>query len=141
MDGLFILIAGSADLACPDERVKTAIELVRCFTREVLNRGGGVVVLGSEEGPAKGKRGTPRIFDWVVLREVERYASSTTEVPRQYAIVVMSDDAEATKIDTTNLQLLNDLEQRNVVELSYIRRRSLPVVNTGGCKLERLTPC
>ncbi len=70
----------------------------------------------------------PRIFDWLALREVECHAKSTTESPRPYARIVMSDAAPESKIYDANLRLLRDLEQRNAVELCPIRREMF----TGG---------
>lgn len=128
MKGRFMLIAGSAEHSCPDGKLDTAIGFLRCFTREVLSRGGGLVVLGSDEDSTKDKRGAPHIFDWVVLREVEEYARTTTKLPRPYARVVMSDEAVERKIDDTNLRLLTNLEQRRVVELHHIQRERF----TGG---------
>ena len=128
MDGKFILISGSASRSCPEDKLNTAVEFVESFTGEVLRRGGGIVVLAGDEESTKDEHGTPHIFDWVALREVGRYAESTTETPRRYSRVVMSDEAPESKIDDANLQLLANLEQRNVVELCHVRRE----VFTGG---------
>ena len=131
MDGKFVLISGSASRTCPDDKLKVAIRFVESFTEEVLRRGGGIVVLAGEERPqesAKNEQGTPLIFDWVALRSVERFAQSTMAKPRPYARLVMSDQAPESKIDDANLKLLGNLEQRNVVERSHIRRE----VYTGG---------
>ena len=128
LDGKFVLISGSASRDCPNDRLETAIRFVTNFTEEVLRRGGGVVVLAGEEESAKNERGTPLIFDWAALRSVERFAQSTTAKPRPYARVVMSDQAPASKTDDANLKLLANLEQRNVVERTYIPRE----VYTGG---------
>lgn len=122
MNGKFILLSGSASLSCPADKLDTAFQFVRTFTAEVLRRGGGLVVLAGDEASAKDEHGRPRIFDWLTLREVERHAKSTTEPPRRYARIVMSDKAPESKIDDANLRLLRDLEQRNVVELCLIRR-------------------
>ena len=124
----FILISGSAGRLCPAEKLDLAIEFVQSFTAEVLKRGGGLVVLAGSEESTKDERGIPHIFDWVVLREVARYARTTTDNPRCYAKVVMSDEATASKIDNANLITLRELEQRNVVERHTIRRE----VFTGG---------
>ena len=86
-----------------------------------------MVLAGSEEA-TKGEHGTPHIFDWLALREVEKYVESSTEPPRPYAKIVMSDAATESRIDPANLRLLKNLEQRNVVELLPIRRE----VFTGG---------
>lgn len=128
MEGKYILISGSAGSSCPADSLDLAIRFVESFTEEVLRLGGGVVVLAGGEESTVDKRGVPRIFDWVVLRRVARYAESTTESPRTYARVIMSDEAPETKIDSRNLELLRNLEQRSVVERHHIRRE----VFTGG---------
>ena len=86
-----------------------------------------MVLAGSEEA-TRDEHGTPHIFDWLALREIEKYAESSTEPPRPYVRVVMSDMAQESRIDPANLRLLKNLEQRNVVELFPIRRE----VFTGG---------
>ena len=86
MNGKFVLISGSAGLSCPADKLYVASQFVRSFTREALRLGGGIVVLAGDEASVKDERGVPRIFDWVALREVERYAGSTTESPRTYAV-------------------------------------------------------
>ncbi len=128
MDGKFILISGSASRSCPEDKLNTAVKFVESFTGEVLRRGGGIVALAGDEESTKDEHSTPHIFDWVALREVERYAETTTESPRRYARVVMSDEAPNSKIDKANLQLLTNLEQRNIVEICHVRRE----VFTGG---------
>ena len=128
MKGRFVLISGSAGQSCPADKLDVASQLVRGFTREVLSRGGAVVVLAGEEGSMGGDRDAPRVFDWLALQEVERHANSTTERSRPYARVIMSDKARESKIDDAGLQLLKNLEQRSAVELCHIRRE----VFTGG---------
>ena len=86
-----------------------------------------MVLAGSEEA-TKDEHGTPHIFDWLALREVEKYVESSTEPPRPYVRIVMSDAATESRIDPANLRLLKNLEQRNVVELFPIRREMF----TGG---------
>ena len=122
MKGKFILISGSAGRSCPSDELSAAVQFVQTFTGEVLRRGGGLTLLAGAEESTKDETDVPHIFDWTVLREVERYAQSTTEAPRVYARIVMSDEAPKAKIDDYNLQMLRNLEQRNVVEQSYIRR-------------------
>ena len=128
MNGKYILISGSAGRACPPEKLDTAVLFVCNFTEEVLRRGGGVVVLAGGEKTTEDERGTPRAFDWLVLREVERYAERTAQDPRTYARVVMSDQAQESRIDDANLLMLRNLEQRGVVERIHIRRE----IFTGG---------
>ena len=128
MNGKFIMLSGSASLSCPAERLDIAFQFVRGFTGEVLRRGGGLVVLAGDEESTKDEDGAPHVFDWLVLREVENYAETTTEDPRTYVRVVMSDEAPESKIDDVNLRLLRNLEQRNVIERCPIRREMF----TGG---------
>ena len=127
MNGKFILLSGSAGWSCPADKLDLALSFVSRFTQEILTRGGGIVVLAGDEASAKDERGKPHIFDWIALREVERYADTTTETPRPCARIIMSDEARE-KIDDANLRLLTNLEQRNAVELYSIRRE----VYTGG---------
>ena len=127
MNGKYILLSGSAGWSCAADKLDLALSFVSRFTQEILTRGGGIVVLAGDEASAMDERGKPHIFDWVALREVERYANSTTETPRPYARIIMSDGARE-KIDDANLRLLTNLEQRNAVELCPIRRE----VYTGG---------
>ena len=128
MNGKFIMLSGSAGLSCPQDKLDTTYQFVRSFTGEILRRGGGLVVLAGDEESSKDEHGAPHVFDWLVLREVGNHAESTTESPRPYARVVMSDEAPESKIDADNLRLLRNLEQRNVIELCTIRRE----VFTGG---------
>ncbi len=122
MNGRFVLISGSAGSGCPQHRLDMAIRFVAAFTGEVLRSGGGVVVLAGDEASTRDEYGRTHIFDWVALREVERFAGSTTESPRIRSRVVMSDKAREAKIDDANLRLLRDLEQRGVLETHYIPR-------------------
>ena len=128
MDGKFIMLTGSASPSRSVDKLGVASEFVRAFTGEILKMGGGLVVLAGNEESTMDEHGRPHIFDWLALREVENHAESTTEAPRPYARVVMSDVAPESKIDDANLRLLRNLEQRNVVELCPIRRE----VFTGG---------
>ena len=75
-----------------------------------------------DETSTKDENGNPHIFDWVVLREVEHYAETTTSAPQHYARIVMSDKAREEKIDRANLRTLKNLEQRQIVEVNYISR-------------------
>ena len=122
MDGKFIMLSGSVGPSCPVDKLLVASEFVRCFTGEVLRRRGGLVVLAGNEESTRDEHGTPHIFDWLALREVEKYAADSSEPPRPYVRIVMSEEATESKIDAANLRLLKNLEQRNVVELFPIRR-------------------
>lgn len=128
MNGKFILLSGSAGRSCPTHKLDIAHQFIRSFTREVLRRGGSIVVLAGDEESTKNERGEPHIFDWVALREVERHANSTSESSRPYVRIVMSDEAPKSKIGDPNLRVLRNLQQRNVVEICRLRRD----VFTGG---------
>ena len=123
MDGKYVLISGSASRTCPVDTLDAAVRFVQTFTEEVLKRGGGIAVLAGAEESALNDDGTPLIFDWV-----GQFAERTTEPPRPYARVVMSDQAPESQIDEPNLTLLRNLEQRNVIERFHIRQE----VFTGG---------
>ena len=128
MKGKFVLISGTASLSCEDEKLSVALEFIQHFTRQVLQRGGGIVVLAGDEESTKDQKGMPHIFDWVALREVERYAERSVGSPRIYVRVVMSDKTREEKLDNANLKTLINLEQRQAVEVRYIQRMQF----TGG---------
>jgi len=128
MKGKFILISGSASDSCTDTKLDLAVEFVEHLVGEILRRRGGLVILASDDSATLDSRGVPRIFDWVVLREVERYVESTTEGPRKCARVVMADHVVASRLSEGNLRTLSNLQQRGVVEVERIRREEY----TGG---------
>ena len=128
MEGKFILISGSASPSCPVEKLDRAIDFVQYFVVEALRLGGGFVVLGSDESATLDSRGKPHIFDWIVLREVERYIETTTKRPRTLVKLVMSDQAVETKFDDKNFGTFSKLAQRGALEVERIRREEY----TGG---------
>ena len=128
MKGKFILISGSASDSCTDTKLDLAVEFAEHLVGEILWRGGGLVILASDDSATLDSRGVPRIFDWVVLREVERYVESTTAGPRKCARVVMADHVVASRLSEGNLRTLSNLQQRGVVEVERIRREEY----TGG---------
>ena len=128
MKGKFILISGSASNSCTEAKLDLAVEFVEHLVGEILRRGGGFVILASDDSATLDSRGVPRIFDWVVLREVERYVESTTEGPKKCARVVMADHVVASRLSEGNLRTLSTLQQRGVVEIERIRREEY----TGG---------
>ncbi len=82
----------------------------------------------SDDSATLDSRGVPRIFDWVALREVERYVASATEGPRKCARMVMPDHVVESRLSDGNLRTLSNLQQRDVVEVERIRREEY----TGG---------
>ena len=128
MKGKFILISGSASNSCTEAKLDLAVEFVEHLVGEILRHGGGLVMLASDDSATLDSRGVPRIFDWVALREVERYVESTTEGPRKCARIVMPDHVVESRLSKGNLQTLSNLQQRGVVEVERIRREEY----TGG---------
>ena len=95
MDGKFIMISGSAGPSCPADKLLIASQFIKSLTGDVLRRGGGLVVLAGNEESSKDEHGVPHVFDWIVLREVENFAESTTEAPHPYVRIIMSDESAA----------------------------------------------
>ena len=128
MKGNFLLISGTASRSCPPEQLARGIQFIELLTAEVLRAGGGLVVLLGDENRTKGPDGNPRIFDWIIMRAIERYATNTIEPARTLAWVVMSDDAWDRKMDDNNRRIFTSLQQRGVLEIERIRREEF----TGG---------
>ena len=128
MKGNFLLISGSASRSCPPEQLALAIHFIELLTAEVLRAGGGLVVLLGDENRTKGADGNPRIFDWIIMRAIEQYATNTIEPARTLAWVVMSDDAWDRKMNDNNRRIFTSLQQRGVLEIERIRREEF----TGG---------
>ena len=128
MKGKFVLISGSASNSCTEAKLDLAVEFVEHLVGEILRRGGGLVMLASDDSATLDSRGIPRIFDWVALREVERYVESTTQGPRKCARIVMPDHVVESRLSEGNLRTLSNLQQRGVVEVERIRREEY----TGG---------
>ena len=122
MKGKFILISGSASNSCTEAKLDLAVKFVEHLVGQILQRQGGLVVLASDDSATLNSRGVPRIFDWVALREVERYVESTTEGPRKCARIVMPDYIVESRLSQGNLRTLSNLQQRGVLEVERIRR-------------------
>ena len=128
MKDKFILISGSASESCPEAKLDRAIEFVERLVGEILRRGGGLVILASDDSATLDSRGIPRVFAWVALRELQRYVETTASGPRICARIVMPDHAVASKLSDGNLHTLTGLQQRAVVEVERVRREEY----TGG---------
>ena len=128
MKDKFILISGSASESCPEAKLDRAIEFVERLVGEILRRGGGLVILASDDSATLDSRGIPRVFAWVALRELQRYVETTASGPRICARIVMPDHAVASKLSDGNLHTLTGLQQRGVVEVERVRREEY----TGG---------
>ena len=87
-----------------------------------------MVALLGDENQTRGEDGKPRIFDWVIMRSIERYSETTVAPARTLVRVVVSDDAWQRKMDERNRQTFANLQQRGVLEVERIRRE----LYTGG---------
>ena len=122
MNGKFILFSGSASRSCSGERLDAAVKFLDALVQQILQAGGGFMVLLGDEDRTKGDDGKPRAFDWTILRAVERYAESTIGASRVYARVVMSDDAWLTRMNESNRKTFSNLQQRGTLEVERIPR-------------------
>ena len=122
MNGRFVLFSGTASSSCPGERLDQAVQFLGCFVPQVLQAGGGFVVLLGDEDRTRGDDGRPLVFDWEILRWVERYAESTTGGIRTYARVVISDNAWLDRMSDGNRRTFSNLQQRGALEVERIRR-------------------
>ena len=122
MNGRFVLFSGSASSSCPGERLDQAVQFLDCLVPQVLQAGGGFLLLLGDEDRTRGDDGRPRILDWEILRSVERYAESTTGGVRTYARVVVSDNAWADRMSPGNRRTFSNLQQRGALEVERIRR-------------------
>ena len=118
----FLILSGSASRDCPALKLDRAISFVQVLTRRILLADGGLVVLIGDEMSATMSDKRARVFDGTVLREVEDYVNATTQGPRTFAHVIMSDRAWQTKLSSANRQTLANLEKRKAVEVHRIRR-------------------
>ena len=128
MKGKFVLVSGTASRSCTQQPLDIAFEFVEQLTTEILKSGGGLVVLLGDENQTKGADGRPRIFDWVIMRAIERFAETTVASNRTLVRVVVSDDAWQRKMDERNRLTFANLQQRGVLEVERIRKE----LYTGG---------
>ena len=70
----------------------------------------------------------PRVFDGIVLRQVEKYIEATTQRSRICVHVIMSDVAWRTKLSGDNRRTLANLERLNAVQMHRIKHEEY----TGG---------
>lgn len=122
MNGPLILIAGSASPTAQSEKLERAHAFVRLLTRQIVAAGGGLVVFAGGEPVAA--NGTPLIFDWTSLRELETLPSSA----QLKSVVVTSQKARTAKITDQHRALLARLSARGLIDIVSIPDD----VHTGG---------
>lgn len=108
-----ILIAGSAAAGAPSDKLARAHTFVKLLTRRILTAGGGLIVFAS--GEPISATGTPLIFDWTILREIELVAPLRGSAPR--VVIVTSDKARSTKMHDANRALLAKLSARGIADV------------------------
>ena len=120
--GQNILIAGSASLECPAEKLRLAHAFVRAVVEEILAAGGNLVVLASGEPRQAGDEQLPLVFDWTALEVLEQYAAASPGRPSDgpRAWVVTSNKALKQKLSDAHREVLSRLTERELIELMFI---------------------
>ena len=119
MQPKYILITGSAAPDCPPEKLERAHEFVSSVTEEILRTGNGVTVLAGRE-PVSDNAG-PAIFDWTVLRAVEKVLDDGDgTASRVLARVITGADSFTKRFSTKNARLIQQLQAKNAIEIQYI---------------------
>ena len=117
-----ILIVGSANASCSDEKIKKAHEFVKAITEEIIVAGHCVAVLAMGE-PTKSGSGQhlPLTFDWETLRTVENHTARIGyNKEKPYAYAFMRTDAMQTKVNENNRILISKLQSQNALEVHHI---------------------
>ena len=126
MQQKFVLVAGSASNMCPAAKLEVAHAFAQALTRRVLEEGGGFALFASGEPTTDG--GIPLIFDWTVLREIDKYLIASGAPLRHCVVVVTSHKAWSTKMSEAHRQLLGRLSGAGAAEFAYVDDD----VHTGG---------
>jgi len=126
MEQRLVLVAGSASNTCPTAKLEVAHAFVQTLTRRVLEAGGGFALFASGEPTTAG--GIPLIFDWTVLREIDRCLTLSGAPVRHCLVVVTSYKAWSTKMSEAQRELLAKLSGAGAAECAYVD----DAVHTGG---------
>ena len=126
MQQKLVLVAGSASNTCPTAKLEVAHAFVQALTSRVLEKGGGFVLFASGEPTTDS--GIPLIFDWTVLREIDKCVTLIGVPLRRCVIVVTSHKAWSTKMSEAQRQLLAKLSRAGVAVCAYVD----DAVHTGG---------
>ena len=126
MQQKLVLVAGSASNTCPTAKLEVAHAFVQALTRRVLKEGGGFALFASGEPTTDG--GIPLIFDWTVLREIDKCLTLSGAPARHCVVVVTSHKAWSTKMSEAQRQLLAKLSGAGAAEYAYVD----DAVYTGG---------
>ena len=122
MEPKYILISGSAAEDCPAEKLERAHKFVVAVTEEIVQTGNGLVVLAAGE-PTRGESddAVPLVFDWTVLRTIERILDdSSGNANRILAHVITGADSDRKRFSPANTGLIQQLEVKNAVDVQYI---------------------
>jgi nucleoside phosphorylase len=124
----FVLLAGSASTSCSAAKLNRAHAVVRELTHRILELGGGFVLFASAEPTIDDGSTTPLIFDWAVLREIDRCLAGSSAPARRCVSVVTSHKAWSSKMTDTHRQILARLSGSGAAEIVYVDSD----VHTGG---------
>jgi nucleoside phosphorylase len=119
--GKFVLLAGSASPEAAPESLSQTITLVRAIVGAIVRAGGGVVVFTGAPEPTS-STGTPLIFDWVALEEVERLR------PAPLAAVAVTSKKLRSRMSPAQSALLDRLSANGTARLLMIPDN----IHTGG---------
>lgn len=137
--GELILLSGSASQSCPVEKLSVAHSAIRELTLAILGEGGGLIVFAGGEPLASDGGSLPLIFDWTVLRTLEKYLDGQPRQPtsRYSAVVITSNKAMARKMSDENRQLISRLSQRQAVDIIFVEDELHTGGNIRDAQLER----
>lgn len=122
MKSKYVLNVGRADPDRPAEKLERAHKFVAAATEEIVRTGNSLVVLAAGE-PTRGEAddAVPLVFDWTVLRTIERILDdSSGNADRILARVITGADSDTKRFSRANARLIQQLEAKNAIEVQYI---------------------
>lgn len=122
--GDLILIAGSAATTASEEKLRRAHDFVKLLVQKILAEGGGLIVFAG--GEPTNENGLPLIFDWTILREIERLAPESFTTPR--IVIITSEKSRASKMDSAQRLLLAKLSSSGLADIINVPND----IHTGG---------
>src|SRR5262245_15380000 len=112
-----VQILGSASSSCDSALLTRAQCFARCVTREVLSRGGALIVLAAKE-PVNDEL-SPLVFDWIVLEEVAEQLDATSS-DRLAVVIVTAPGSSVRRIPSNRTALLRKLQNSRAVLVEHI---------------------
>lgn len=128
LSGRFVLIAGSANAGCSADKLRRGHAFVRALTRQLLERGAGVVTFASGTPSHSSNPELSIVFGETILSEVGAYLAGTVVGRRPCVRIVTSSKALTSKLSTKQRNLIARLSELGAAEIAYIPDE----VHTGG---------